>query len=59
MIVVDAGCLFEVVAATPNAAAIGARLAHDDAQAAPLPDRCRGVPSGPTCPMEVMPTTSR
>lgn len=35
MLVVDAGCLFEVVAATPNGDAIGARLAEDDEQAAP------------------------
>jgi predicted nucleic acid-binding protein len=35
MLVVDASCLFEVVAATPEAAAIRARLADDDEQFAP------------------------
>lgn len=35
MLVVDAGCLFEVVAATPSAAAVADRLASDDDQVAP------------------------
>lgn len=35
MLVVDAGCLFEVVAATPNAPAIRERLRDDPDQAAP------------------------
>lgn len=35
MLVVDAGCLFEVVAATPGAAAVRERLAGDDDQFAP------------------------
>ncbi len=35
MLIVDAGCLFEVVAATPAAAAIGARLQTDPEQFAP------------------------
>lgn len=35
MLVVDAGCLFEVVAATPSADAIRRRLAADDDQVAP------------------------
>jgi predicted nucleic acid-binding protein len=35
MLVVDASCLFEVVAATPQASPIRARLAEDDDQWAP------------------------
>ena len=35
VLVVDASCLFEVVADTPRAAAIAARLAMDPDQAAP------------------------
>lgn len=35
MLVVDASCLFEVVADTPRAAVIAARLAVDDDQVAP------------------------
>lgn len=35
MLVVDASCLFEVVADTPRAAALAARLARDTDQAAP------------------------
>lgn len=35
MLVVDAGCLFEVVAATPNAPALRARLLDDPEQVAP------------------------
>ncbi len=35
MLVVDASCLFEVVADTPRAVAIAARLAQDPDQAAP------------------------
>jgi predicted nucleic acid-binding protein len=35
MLVVDAGCLFEVVAATGRAAPIRARLAADDDQSTP------------------------
>ena len=35
MLVVDASCLFEVVADTPRAAVIAARLAADDDQVAP------------------------
>jgi predicted nucleic acid-binding protein len=35
MLVVDAGCLFEVVAATPSAAAIREHLRRDDDHAAP------------------------
>ena len=35
MLVVDASCLFEVVADTPRSAQIAARLADDTDQAAP------------------------
>lgn len=35
MVVVDASCLFEVVARTARAPAVGARLAHEEDQAAP------------------------
>lgn len=35
MLIVDASCLFEVVADTPRSDAIGARLAADTEQAAP------------------------
>lgn len=35
MLVVDAGCLFEVVAGTPSAAAVAAQLAADEDQMAP------------------------